>query len=272
MTQKDKIHQALELWIHTLYLLVGSINCWFLPFHGIWQQDHWLIHSCYSAFLYVFLCFHARTPALHVIVNTKYIGIFVMMCLMHEFAYTWPPVIALNCICAQASVCLCKSMCVFVCACKRSVKQTLWRQMAPVPSTPMFEHCSCRRIASLAACVFCCGCVPPCVCVPWQCVTLRSDRDWCCGPWWYQREERQQTESSGLTWEHPRQHTREVEAQYKVTAELKVIHSLTHCCFYHLIKDTLIFPKVRCGCVWKVHSLVINYLVQLWHIVFIFEE
>lgn len=77
-------------------------------------------------------------------------------------------------------------VCVYVKACVRAGVLSN-RQMAQVPSTPMFEHCSCRCVASLAACVFCCGCVPPCVCVLWQCVILCSDRDWCCGPWWYLR-------------------------------------------------------------------------------------
>lgn len=36
---------------------------------------------------------------------------------MHEFAYIWTPVIALNSMCVQASVCLCKSMRVCVCVC-----------------------------------------------------------------------------------------------------------------------------------------------------------
>lgn len=120
-----------------------------------------------------------------------------MMCFLREFAYIWTPAncIQLHNVCKQVCVCAKDKKCVLACACKRTLKQTLQRQMAQVPSTPMFKHRSCRRIASLAACVFCCGCVTPCVCVPWQRVTLCSDRDWCCGPWWYQREERQQTES-----------------------------------------------------------------------------
>lgn len=51
---------------------------------------------------------------------------------------------------------------------------------------------------------------------------------------------------------------------------------LTHCFLYCLIKDALIFlkelPIIFCGYIWEVHSLQVNYWVQLSYTKFIIEE
>ena len=134
------------------------------------------------------------------------------------------------------------------------------RQMARVPSTPMYERRSCRRFASLALRVCSVrGCVSSLrVCAVAACFLSAATGDQCCGPDGGRRR------ALSLTWEPPRRahkaKTRHFEILWcfffffffksKVTAELKVIHRLTHCCFYCLIKDNLVFPKVLYYVLW----------------------
>ncbi len=205
-----------------------------------------------------------------------------MMCFMHEFTYICPPVITLNCV--QESVCLCKSMRVCLCVHASVLPNRRhgdrWLRCPPHPCLSTAHAGGLRsslRVCSVAG-VF----LPACVCRGSVLLSAATGIGAAAPDGIRERSASRQRalDSRGNTPDNT-QETRRHSVfygifKYKVTAELKVIHSLTHRCFYCLIKDTLISPKVHCiifcGCVWKMHSLIINYLVQLWYIVFIFEE
>ena len=156
--------------------------------------------------------------------------------------------VALNCVCVQTSVYL-WCMCVSVC--------DRWLGCPPRPCTSGAHAGGLHR--SPCVCVLFAGVFPPCVCVPWQRVfsprrpginaaaLMAAD-----GELWASR--------GNLPDEHTRRRRGTLRFygvfffffffKSKVTAELKVIHRLTHCCFYCLIKDNLVFPKVLYYVLW----------------------
>lgn len=138
----------------------------------------------FKSFLTYQSCYHAFLCATFMrwTVNSQYIGAPRMNLHKHgRLLLHW-------------SIHVCKRECVCMCC---PPKHALQRQMARVPSAPVFTLPFC---------------VARCMCVPWRRATLCSDRDWRCGPWWLRRDGRQQTEVSGLTWEHPTQRAREEDA------------------------------------------------------------
>lgn len=119
-----------------------------------------------------------------------------------------------------------------------------WLRRPPRPCSSCSPAGALRR--SLRVCSVAGVFLPACVCH--GSVSLHSDRDWCCGPWWYQREERQQTEP-GITWEHPPDNAEANRRHFVFYGFFNagLIHPLTHCFLYCLIKNTLIFLTVHCG-------------------------
>lgn len=120
----------------------------------------------------------------------------------------------------------------------------LWRQMAQVPPTPVFELQSCRCIASLSACVFCCGCVPPCVRVPRQCQSPQRP-----GLVLRPLMVSERGAPADRAWNHlgtPPPDNAEANRRHFVFYGF-FNAGLTHCFLYCLIKNTLIFLTVHCG-------------------------
>lgn len=161
------------------------------------------------------------------------------------------PVFALDCICVQTGVYLFDAC---VCLCATDGPGALH---AHVGAALMPAVCVARP-----ACVFCSRVcfLPACVCRG-SVFSLRGDRESVLRPLMASERQKQQTESSEAHVGTRRAHKAKDEALWdfmvgfvffksKVTAELKVIHRLTHCCFYCLIKDNLVFPKVLYYILW----------------------
>lgn len=152
-------------------------------------------------------CVFMHICLLYFWLRTRYVGICAIIYFMHESAHTWTPVIALNCICVQTSVCLCKSVC----------KQAYFQTDIIETDGSGALHTLVWALIMPAYCVVLCMCV-----LLWVCSSLHVCAVAVCyslqrpglvlRPLMVSEREAPADREPGLTWEHPRQHTREEKA------------------------------------------------------------
>lgn len=162
------------------------------------------------------------------------------------------------------SVCLCQNVCICLCV-----------HVCRIPGTDG----SGALHAHVEALLMPAYCFAPCVCVLLRvCYSLRRP-GLALRPLMVSEREAPADREPGLTWEHPRQH----KTKEKALCVLWLFFSAS-CCSADLLLPLLsnqrcfnppegaVYYCKFCGCIRRVHSLIINHWEQLWYVEFISED